>query len=758
MAAALILALLFGPELRAATAVTLEGNGVRAENGEICRFRAGHRENPIQRWLSSQQVTCAAAASPVAFPPGNWNVFARAGRAAISSTMLVEGTAPPATLSLTLRPAASVMPLLPAGHAGLIYAPRLGSAFPVDTASSRVLVPAGEELWLFVLEKSKPVAVVPVAALEAGAERVLDARHGGAPAVIAWLHVPESDRAALANARGVLPPHVTINSGGPAQASDPLPPFGVLNGAFVRLRDVSAGEAELQISGRGWLRDRRRVNVVSSVTLVEEPLLARPSAALIVNWSAANDLVRLNDSLGSCDAPQKPQDIEIAVSACPSPKEPREPVDPKECREMHRETFGPEMTFGTFTLDDIRPGTYRLELRFGNLPPVSNVVLAPALQQRVVRLNAAYIEIYGTLTVGGEPLHEEAVLKFPAGGYGFASRDTGEYRAVLLNMIGIDAPVDVAACDGTPAATVLADRQAPRNTRFDIDIPANELTIHVTDTFTREPLGGATIRYSVMSTRLPRRPLLTRTLTTGEGGSAGRLVIANVPDREIRLSVSHPGYQRQDLEPFSMSKTEKQTIEVQLVPLRGNQGRIVSQQPFDGAYVVWFMPAGNESERSELASDGTFVYSRSHSSDETFAVVSLSHPLWVTRAPDIGPRDAFTLRFPDGPVRAFEVTIRNADARDHRHIGLIVGGVRIPQPVLQQHQALRRLPATIRGAGPLQFRDIAETGSIDVALGPEDEEVTNRMRGMDFFALPQFAAAPRQRLMPGGTSVVFESK
>jgi hypothetical protein len=60
------------------------------------------------------------------------------------------------------------------------------------------------------------------------------------------------------------------------------------------------------------------------------------------------------------------------------------------------------------------------------------------------------------------------------------------------------------------------------------------------------------------------------------------------------------------------------------------------------------------------------------------------------------------------------------------------------------------------GAVPVRIRDIAETGQIEVLLGPYDQEVATRARGMDFFALPQFADVPRRALGPGAVSVVFD--
>jgi hypothetical protein len=299
-----------------------------------------------------------------------------------------------------------------------------------------------------------------------------------------------------------------------------------------------------------------------------------------------------------------------------------------------------------------------------------------------------------------------------------------------------------------------------RRTRFDIDIPLNELTITVIDTFTHEPLPGATVRIDILSLSVPKRPVMSRTVTTGDAeDGAGRVVLTSIPERDIVLQVSLAGYEKQRLKPFSLTKSEKKEIEVQLVPLRGISGKIVSQRPFDSAVVVWFSPSGSETERADVAADGTFIYAGSHEPTETMAVVSLSHPLWVLRSPPVARRETMTIRFPDtAPTREFDVWTTDSNPRYSRHIGLVIGGVRVPQPVLRQHLTLRRMPTTLRGGGQLHFRDILETGPIDVLLGPMTEEVSSRAGGMDLFALPQFSEVPRLRLRAGEAAVAFTVK
>src|SRR5436305_2646331 len=212
----------FATAAAAETRVTVTGG----DGAEVCRFRAGDREKPVERWLSAQAVTCSAD-SALTLPPGLWNVFARTKGAVSIDPIVIDGASAPANLDIALVPAATLVVQLPPGAMGVLYAPKHVIAFP---AAERTIVPAGEELWLIVMSKGAPVAFVPIAAAEAGIERVVDARSiSDAPAVLGWIHVSEADRNAVKNARGVQLPRIAIKE--TVAASLPAP--DLLNGAFV---------------------------------------------------------------------------------------------------------------------------------------------------------------------------------------------------------------------------------------------------------------------------------------------------------------------------------------------------------------------------------------------------------------------------------------------------------------------------------------------------------------------------------------------
>lgn len=714
-----------------------------AQRGEICRFRALDRENPFRRWLGSQEVTCVPAGSQLVFPSGLWNVFVRSDYDISATPLLVDGDVSPMPPLPELVRAAWVTPMLPEGRAGVIYAPRRGSAFPVDRA--RMTVPADEPLWLFVLNKSAPVAVISIPPLAPETEHAVDGRRGEPPSIVGWLQVPELDRNKLATASGVVSPAVRSGS----RAADPLPPPSMLNGAFFLIHDVPIGNAEVRVAGRGWVPDRRVVKVKPGVSVSEAPLIVRAAGTLMLHWSTDQDLPALDRSVGTCEASVAAPRPVIALLKCAGVRGQR--PDEMECAPVREETV--EDVVGSLTFDDLVPGLYRAEMRFGKLAPVREMRNVNALDITDLRLKAEYVTLNGSVTRGGQPLGEDVRLEFPTG-IGFAPADSDEYHAVLRpppGGAGADVPVTVAPCESEPVV-VLTDRPIRPGARLDLDIPANELTVQVSDTFTTERLQGATVKLEAMAKSRPR-VVYTKTDTSGEDGN---VVWKGVPVRELHLTVTLAGYEKRRVAPFTMLERDNHTVDVQLVPLRGTRGQIVSDRRFDNAQVVWFSPTGSETERADVAPDGTFVFTNWHTPEETMAVVSASHPLWIQRAPAIERRQNLTFRFPAAPAVAFDVWLAAAVPPDvTRYIGVAIGGVRIPQPVLAQHQTLRRDPPLMRAAGPQHFRDLLATGPIEVLLGPTVEEVAGPARSLDIFALPKFAGAPRERLEPGSADVIF---
>lgn len=737
--------------------VRLERDGTPLEGGEVCRFAAGDGHNPFRRWLGSQEVTCVAAGSEMEFPRGRWNVYGRIDGNVSPAPLLIDGDEAPARLRLAVAPAATVVPELGAGQRAVVYVPKYASAFPLAAGSDRVTVPAGEPLWLLFVEKALPVALVPVAPLEAGAERSVSAS-GATTTLLGWLRIPDEDRKALDAARAVSAPSVSVTFAGSARESDSLPRLDALNGAFVAIRGVTPGEALLEVGGRGWLPSRRAVKVAPApLTVVNDALVARGAASIIVHWSRAHNLGDLEASIGSCeDDSRKAPELVVSLLACASS---RAGAAAEKCRELRQQAFSPADDYGSFSVDEIAAGAYRAEMRFGKLPPATKSIIARPFEITEVRIAPHYEPFYGSLTRGGVPLERDAEIRF-RGGIGFAEKESGEYRAAALSPLATDELITIRACDGSINVQVPADPPPVRAPRVNIDIPDNELTIRVRDTFTRMPLPEASVRYEVMGKRT-MRPIISEAVSVRAPdavGSAASITLEAIPERRILLTVYSPGYAKRRIPLFTMGRSEKKTIEVDLTPLHGVQGRLVSQHQFIDASITWYAPTGAVTGHADVAPDGSFVAMTNHGQNETMAIVSSSHPLWVTRSPEISSGREVSIPFPAGPGRDIEVSLGGEGATDERVIGLALGGVRVPYPALRQHQQRRRLGTRASADRPLSFDGIADTGTIEVILGPRVVDLPSRSEGIDIFALPRFENAPRFRLLPNAASIEIEVK
>src|SRR4051794_1526660 len=134
-------------------------------------------------------------------------------------------------------------------------------------------------------------------------------------------------------------------------------------------------------------------------------------------------------------------------------------------------------------------------------------------------------------------------------------------------------------------------------------------------------------------------------------------------------------------------------------------------------------------------------------------VVSLSHPLWILRAPPVEKATPLQVRFPDSAApRDAEVTIANLPPRMMTLLGVAIGGLRVPQPALAHHLALRSLTPLMTGGGPLLLPALAETAPIDILRGPSvlprPQQVIDVTRN--------FAPMATQRLQPGSSAVEFD--
>ena len=697
--------------MRKVAALLLLLAGVEAfgqEAAETCRFRALDAADPFRRWLDPQLLTCAAAGETLAFEPGLWNVFRRT-ESAVSLPVLVNGEALPDRFDFPLVAAAALSVKLPASHRGVVYAIRGAAAYPV-AADGRVTVPAGSDLWLFVMKNGQIAGVVPMPQIPAGGERAVDATTlDPSPLLVGWIDVADDDLAAIRRTRGLLPPRITASASRTHRDAE-VSPLDSLDGSFIFVRRPVAGGNVVELSGREWLRTTRRVDVAAEgVTTMRAPLEVRAPGSLVVYWSVHDDVAALDAMLGTCKGRKEPARLTITLQRCTPPRRPADPVDTSTCTLVKEEALQ-DVAFGTWRADDLIAGYYYAVLRYGNLPPIGDARSVAPFAQAGVTIQLRYVQVYGDVTRGGEPLEKGAALTFPTG-TGFAAIGAAAYRGVLTQMVAREGRVDIATCDGL-RAYILTDQPIVGGRRFDIDIPDNELEISFVDTFTREPL-AATVRYEVMSRARPPRVMVSDTFTAEEG----RLRLASVPERELRILVTMKGYEKKTIRPFSLTKSERRQLEVEMVPLRGTPSRLVSTMPFRDAVIYWFDKEGIETEHADVEPDGTFYSDAAHARGEMLVVVSRSHPLWASPAPAVRRGEAMTFAFPQAPSRTVDISVSGGSRLVNYPLDVAVGTLRVPSAVLAAHLRLRDTWASVNNWTSTRLYDILETAPIEIGVG-----------------------------------------
>ena len=88
-------------------------------------------------------------------------------------------------------------------------------------------------------------------------------------------------------------------------------------------------------------------------------------------------------------------------------------------------------------------------------------------------------------------------------------------------------------------------------------------------------------------------------------------------------------------------------------------------------------------------------------------------------------------------------------------IGVAIGGLRVPQPALTQHLALRGVAPLVSGGVPLIIPALAESGPIDILRGPS--VLQRQLQFMEPLMLRGFAPTATQRLQQGSAAVAFDS-
>jgi hypothetical protein len=757
--AAVVLAL--ATSAHAAIRVTV--NGEPAPGAEICGFRAASAETPFRQLLASNEIVCGT------LQPGLWNVFARRGATQISAhTMLIDTrtSRPLPDIELRLGPAAIVaFGALPKEAHGVVYVTDSVSAFPAG-ADGSAMVPADRDLLPIAARDGAPVAVGEPLRLAAGAKQAAAFGPNASRAVATWVSITPSDLAAIRTARRKQPPRIAAKN---IPAINPIRGTAVLDRAMQFLR-IPPGAAAIEVSGTPWKRESMSVNVPPSGILVTaSPLRLIPTSSAVVTWATRRDLAALvSNSTPPCvgpkeDKPAPPKPI-VSLLSCHGYQPPRalQLLDRDRCTVTGARDWPAPQRNGEVAFENLDAGSYVVEFTYAALPPIRAPLRVGRFDQEDLNIDVDYTTIFGRVTVGGEKVPSPVRLMF---NYTLAvyTNEEGDYAVVLSKPLTHDGVISARSCDGRVDGEYIVDRDVLPNSRYDIDLSANHITVEAVDAESNAPIEGARVRYgafrgdemtSVYYFRLAYAPDANGNMVHLLTDADGRYVIRNLPSgKTLRVCIEHEDYERACPDPITLTSTGEKTLRIPMKPKKGFAGQIAGANNVVAGQLYWFAADGRETERTAVKADGTFRFNLRHDPSEAVVFVSVNLPLFAFQQPFLGERDPMNVTMPPAPARSFSVSIDENRRQESAVVTIVIGDLVVPYPPFAQHLALRGA-FDLRNRGPLVIPDILETGPISVILGPPVDQVTPAMHAIDLFRLPQFRGLPRKPV-GGEGNVVF---
>jgi len=715
----------------ARAAIRITRDGEIARDAELCYYAAAGAENPFVQLFASSVVKCSAT-----LPAGLWNVYAREGTRFISQrVVLVDARHPIPDIEFHLEPAARIE--LPPG--GAVYLTDTVSLLPSD------VVPADRDLLPLLVDHKKIVGVGSIVRLHAG--ELVRFESFTPQALVTWLSIAPSDLEALRAARKPRPPQVVAN--GKVKPLNPVTGTVNIDKVLQIFRGLPQGDVNLELNGAPWKHQQMRVAQEGRVVATEQPLRLVPTSSVVVDWYAASNLADLADRLVSDCKPSKEHSaFTAALFTCPGP------FDRERCSTISNATLPNGQRSGVFRFDDLQPGKYVLDVRYGELPDITREIAVAKFAEESMRLPIEYTTLFGKVTIAGKESPAPIKIDFSWSAPPGAMTDAhGEYFAVLAKPLLKDRVIHLRTCDGKTDTQYIVDRDVAPNSRFDIDLPLNKLVVEAVDAKSGAPVAGALVRYGAFRSEEMSSTYYFRLAMQNDApartGADGKNTVENIsPDKTIHVCLEHDDYERTCPDTFKMTSDEAKTLRVPMQSRSAFRGRIIAPQPIAGGQIYWYSSDGQQTEYVPVKEDGTFRFNRQHGPDEVLAFVSVSLPLYVIRQPSADPLE---ITIPPAPVRRFEVAISSDSLQTDAIVTIAIADLVVPYPAFSQHLALHGSMLDLRNRGPLLVPDILETGPISVLLGPPSSSVTPSRN--DLFRLPQYRSVPRKPVT--GPTVIF---
>lgn len=742
-------------------------DGRRVAGSEVCFYRSNAVENPIDD-LTVTLVRCYPADLLLDIPPGAFTIMARnLQRGLVAQTPGFAGSRTPSTED---ELASSNIPMVPAAFLDVGEdVRRLGSdehfvllfgatartrpyLHPVSASDATVLIPPDTPFVVIRVRGIEPVAVSDVATARAGA-------HAGLPPF------PRDIRFLVTAAQIVQPgefkskpecltffsnefarwmtniPRPTlrvVSSGRP----DLSPLFevkhpGQWNAAPVVFRGLSPGDAEIRFAGERWTAATSRVTISPErqVVTVRTPLRTTPASLVRVAWDIPAEFT---GSRTSCEEETAPKTRTLLLLRCPGLSATSDPLSiPDDACSQAGAASLPAEHRGVTTFERIPAGTYVARLRYEALPPAQTIVHPSLGDVADVSVSARPDGIWGRVVRLGKPIRAQVLF---SSGSAVSDPDTGEYYALSASPPGRRL-VRIRACDGSFVHSVIPDTPIEPNTRFDIEVPVNDVRARIEGESGR--IGaGVTVSLSVADPRRPGAAAYSMTGVTNEEGTAELGPVTR--GSHVRICAGAEGYTATCSEPVKI--TEEHTN----IGLRLRRAAGTGRAPAGYERIFWTLPNGVVTEDAVIDPEtGEFTFRQPHAAPEAVVLVGREVPLLVHAVP--APSESrMEIAASVAPRRNFAVTVTDDSAQESALLTIRVGSVQLPLNAFLAHQQLRGAPGFVARRAAVPVRDIAAAEPITLVVGPDPfSPPTQLPKGTDPFTVPELRASFREVLVTG---------
>lgn len=288
------------------------------------------------------------------------------------------------------------------------------------------------------------------------------------------------------------------------------------------------------------------------------------------------------------------------------------------------------------------------------------------------------------------------------------------------------------------------------NSRFDVAVPTNEVTVRVLGD--RGPVGEGAV--ASLAVNDPRQPGTSAFSLRGVTDASGKATIAPVtPGSEVVICAAAADYLRTCVDPIRITD-DHTSVDLRL---RRPAGTGVAPAGYERIY--WVLPDGRVSEDIPIQPEtGAFTYKTRHAPPEYFVLVGAQRPLLVLPQPDVKEGEPFTITMPRVPTRAFTIMASPESAQESAILTLAVGGRIVPVNAFLMHQKLRSAPFLLIRRAPVPVRDVAATAPLTVVVGYDPfAPPPNLPAGTDPFTIPELRASFREVPVAGETVVLPSS-